>query len=481
MIKEKEIEMNTKWMERRSRSTTSPMLLLIVAAVVTTCIFTFSSTVFAALEGSAGNTIIRNTVTVNYEDGGGTSQTAITAEVDVTVNTVDVTPTVVSFSPSPGTTDGTGSTEAYDVLIRTNSNGPAQITIAATDVGGSEVNIALDAGNPPSLASGGAIFLGATVVDPADGNGLSNIADGGSITFVVPNDGGRPTDAATTGGAFNDGIINGLTDDDIVYLHDGTNHYGPFTVSPGSVSDPAVGSGTTAQTGSITLVNSSGALISITPQLGWMILEAKTDTMTVTQGVVAIPTAAASWNSTVTADMNGNIGSGSVTTNATGAVLAVSKYVRNVTNDNGSGATQSISIDGANFTFYDGGVSGDPGDTLEYALVIENNSLGDTQGVVATDPVPAYTTLSTWATGGYGNTGGAVVFAAVDDGTDYSEVTITDGDTESGTLGAANAAGTAAGSILTFYLGDGGSDATDTGGTLDGGESITVVYRVTID
>ena len=60
-------------------------------------------------------------------------------------------------------------------------------------------------------------------------------------------------------------------------------------------------------------------------------------------------------------------------------------------------------------------------------------------------------------------------------------MSVSDLDTESATLGAANAAGTAAGSTLTFYLGDGGTDATDTGGTLDAGESITVVYQVTID
>jgi len=473
--------MNTKWIEKRRRSAKAPVRSIVMAVAMAVCMIALNSTAMAALEGSAGNTIIRNTVTVNYEDGGGTAQTAITAEIDVTVNTIDVQPSVVSFNPSPGSTDGTGDTETYAVVIRTNSNGPATITLGATDVGGSEVNITLDLANPASLTSGGSIFLGATVVDPTDGNGASNIAAGGSITFTVPNDGGLPTDMAVNGGAFNDGIINGLTDNDTVYLHDGTNHYGPFTVNPGSVVDPTVGAGTTAQTGSITLVNASGNPISITPTPGWMILEAQTDTLTVTQGLATDPTNTASWQTTVTADMNGNVGSGTVTTNATGAVLDVRKYVRNVTNDNGSGATQTVNINGTNLTFYDGGVSGDPGDTLEYALVVENDSLGSTQNVVATDPVPAYTTLSTWATGGYGNTSGADVFAAVDDSVDYVEVTVVNSDTESATLGAANASGTSAGSALTFYLGDGGTDASDTGGTLAGGETITVVYRVTID
>lgn len=471
--------MKAKWMRKRSHSITPPLRWIGLVVVVAACIFTFNTTAMAALEGSAGNTVIRNTVTVNYEDGGGTPQTQISATIDVTVNTIDVAPTVVSFSPSPGTTDGTGSTETYDVVIRTNSNGPSAITLSASD--DSATNITLDTLNPPSLASGGTLFLGATVVDPTDSNGTSTIADGANITLEVPNDGGLPSDTAVTGGSTNDGVINGLTDGDTVYLHDGTDYFGPFTIAAGGVSDPATGSGTTAQPGSLILTNASGSGISIDPEPGWMILEAKTDTMTVTQGVVAVPTTAASWTTTVTATMNGIDGSGTVTTNATGAVLRVSKYVRNVTDPNGSGTAQTISVGGSSYTFYESGVSGDPGDTLEYALVIENDSLGATQDVVATDPVPTYTTLSTWADGGYGSSTGSSVFAVVDDGTVNDEMTVADTDDENGTLGAANAAGTAAGSTLTFYLGDGGVDSSDTGGTLQTGESITVVYRVTID
>ena len=417
--------MQAKWMRKRSHSIKSPLRWIGLVVTAAVCIFTFNTTAMAALEGSAGNTIIRNTVTVNYEDGGGTAQTPISATIDVTVNTIDVAPTVVSFSPSPGTTDGTGSTETYDVVIRTNSNGPAVITLAATD--GSATNITLDTANPPSLASGGTLFLGATVVDPTDSNGTSTIADGTNITLEVPNDGGLPSDTAATGGSSGDGVINGLTAGDTVYLHDGTDYFGPFTIPASGVSDPATGSGTTAQPGSLTLTNDSGSDISITIAPGWMILEAKTDTMTVTQGVVAVPTTAASWNTTVTATMNGNDGSGTVTTNATGAVLTVSKYVRNVTDPNGSGTAQTISVSGSSYTFFESGVSGDPGDTLEYALVIENGSLGATQDVIATDPVPTYTTLSTF-TGGYGGSSGtgsgSDVFAVVDDGNDSYPMTV---------------------------------------------------------
>lgn len=469
--------MNTQMKRKRSRLSRSNSPIICFVAVLAVCFFSVSTAAFAALEGGAGNTVIRNTVTVNYEDGGGTAQTPISSAIDVTVNTIDVPPTVVSFSPSPGSTDGTGSTQVYTVTLRTNSNGPESISLGAAD--GSPTNIAISATLP--VLGSGSVFLGATVLDPSEGTigNLTTINAGASIALSVPNDGGVPTNGATTGGSISDNVINGLAVGDVVYIHDGTNHYGPFSVT--IVNDPAVGTGTTALPGSITLQNASGGPIAFTPAAGWMILEESTVTLTVTQGIVADPSLAAFWETTVTASMNGQIGTALVTTNAAGGTLEVSKYVRNVTDDNGTGATQTINIGTTNYTFYDGGVNGDPGDTLEYALVIENTSLGLTQDVVATDQVPAYTTLSTWAAGGYGSTGGAVVFAAVDDGPNYAEMTVVDSDDESAALGAANTTGSAAGSTLTFYLGTGGLDSTDTGGTLAASGTITVVYRVTID
>ncbi|WP_319405038.1 hypothetical protein [uncultured Desulfosarcina sp.] len=477
MIKEKEIVMNTETTGKKSRIVRFNNKILSFVAVLAVCVFTISTAAFGALEGGAGNTVIRNTVTVNYQDGGGAAQTPISAAIDVIVNTIDVPPTVVSFSPLTGSTDGTGSTQAYTVTLRTNSNGPESILLNAVD--GNPTNIAISA-ILPSLSSG-SVFLGATVIDPSEGKigTPTTINAGATIQFAVPNDGGVPTNGSTTGGSASDNVINGLAVGDVVYIHEGTTHYGPFSIT--AVSDPSVGSGATAVPGNVTLHNDSGASITFTPLAGCMILEESTVTLTVTQGVVADPLIAASWETTVTASMNGQNGTALVTTNAARGSLLVSKYVRNVTNDNGTGATRTIAIDTTNYTFYNSGVNGDPGDTLEYALVIENTSLGMTQGVVAIDQVPAYTTLSTWANNGYGSTGGAAVFAAVDDGPNYAEMTVVDSDDESLTVGAANADGSAAGSAMTFYLGSEGSDSTNTGGTLAAGGTITVFYRVTID
>jgi uncharacterized repeat protein (TIGR01451 family) len=454
-----------------------------VFAIVILMVFWITMTPFsveAALQGSAGNTIIRNTVTVNYKDNNGNAQAAILSTIDLTVTTVAAAPTVLSINPSPGSTDGTGATQAYTVRVRTNSNGPGAITFNAAD--GSFTNIAAGAA-PTLLPVSGSIFLGSTVIDPSDAKiGTSPVVpNGGTITFAVPNDGGVPTDAAVNGGATGDGVLNALKSGDIVYIYTNAVYYGPFTV--GTVTDPAVGASTTAAPGSVQLTNSSGASITLASiAYGWEILEAKDVTVTVTEGAVTDPTAAASWVTTITATMGGLSGTNTVTTNALASKLAVQKYVRNVTAAvvGGSPITLPAAIGGA--TYYMTGVSGKPGDWLEYAVKITDAGTGNATAVIATDPVPTYSTLVS-SSGVYGanNTGGGTgTFAQV-----YSSRTGTTGSLKvDNTGGLANvgygkAAAQTAGSTMTFYLGLGSTNAA--GGTVNSAETDYVIYQIKID
>lgn len=386
----------------------------------------------APLQGSAGNAIIRNKVTVAYKNADNVDQTPVTASIDVTVNTVAVAPSVVAFSPASGTTDGTDDTQAYTVTIRTNSNGPGTITLGAAYVAG-PTNMTLS-GTAASI-TGGPLFLGSSMIDPTDAKvGVAqNVANGGVITFAAPNDGGTPTDGATTGGATGDAVLNGLTSGDTVYLTDGlNNYYGPFTV--GTVVDPAVGAGTTAAPGSIPLTNASGGALAFTPGAGWMIVETKPATLTVTQGVISNPALAASWNTTVTATMGGNDGTGTVTTNASMASLSVTKQVS--TDGSTWGATASAA----------------PTATLYYRITVTNSGLGTANNVVITDPTPTYTTYV--AGSAKRATGAAVNYAAVgataldddtagtpDDGYDFNVTTANTATYNVGTLssGAGNA------------------------------------------
>lgn len=433
----------------------------------------------AALQGSAGNAIIRNTVTVNYNNAVGAAQTAVISTVDVTVNTVNAAPTILSVSPSPGNTDGTAATQIYTVTVRTNSNGPGSVSLSAAD--GSPVNITLS-GTAPTVSTG-SIFLGSSIFDPTNfpSMGAQNIANNGTLTIAVPNDGGKPTDSAATGGTTSDGIINALTANDTVYITDGTNYYGPWQVT--AVTDPAVGSGTIATPGSVTLKNVSGGALAFTPAYGWEILEAKTFTVTVTQGAVTTPTLAAQWTSTITGSMGGLNANQTVITNAHGGSLTVQKYVRNVTAAVvGSGLTLVNPPINNSVTYYSAGVSGKPGDILEYAVQISDAGTGNASAVIATDPVPTYSTLvSSSSTYGANNSGGATgTFAQV-----YSTRTSTTGslkiDNSGGlaNVGYGKAAGQTATSTMTFYLGSGSTNAA--GGTVNSGEVDYVIYQVKID
>ena len=324
---------------------------------------------YGALAGTAGNTIIRNKVEVSYRDGGNTGYTT-SSTATVTVNTINAAPSIFGFDPSPGGTSGTGATREYTFWVRTNSNGPGTINLSAAD--GSLNNIA--AGTAPSVTAPASFFLGATVIDPTDAqvNQAQNIAIGASIAFAVPNDGGIPTDSATSGGATENNIINALAVDDRVYIYDGTIAYGPFKVT--NVQDPPPGDGDIAATGSITLENISDGAISFTPQAGWMLTEAKQASMTVTQGEITDRTQLASWVTTVTGDMGGQTGTGIVTTNATIGALTVLK---------------EVSTNGTNFAAT---ANAPPKTELTYRIIVTNTGTGAASTVSITDSMPPFVT-----------------------------------------------------------------------------------------
>jgi uncharacterized repeat protein (TIGR01451 family) len=455
-----------KSVQNKSSSFIRAAIATVAIAVLWAAVSPFSADA-AGLQGSAGNTIIRNTVTVNYADNSGHAQAAVTSVVSLTVNTVAVAPTILSIAPSPGSTDGTGTTQPYTVTVRTNSNGPGSVSLAGAD--GSATNITLSGTGPTTPA---AQTLGSTIFDPTatEINVAQSITNNSPMTVAVPSDG-------LTGGS----TINGLVVGSNVYVTDGTNYYGPWQVT--AVTDPAPGAGTTAAPGSVTLKNTSGGTLAFTPQYGWEILAFATYTVTVTQGQVTNQQSAASWVTTMTASMGGlNSVPVAVTTNAHGASLLVQKYVRNVTNAvAGTGiALVNPPINGA-ATYYPSGVSGKPGDVLEYAVVVTNNGTGNATLVVATDPVPTYSTLYS-SSGAYGanNTGGATgTFGEIYYNSALASIK---GDGSGGTSGTGygKTAGTAAGSIMTFYLGAGSTNSA--GGSLSLAAPIAyIVYQVTIN
>lgn len=470
-------------MKLHNRSTSSGAMRLVLAALAVAVYAMAAPVTPASALGatvSAGNTIIRNTVSVSYSDAGGTAQTAVTAKVDITVTTVNAAPTIKAVTPASGSTGATGATQVYAVEVITNSNGPGSISLTAAD--GSPTNITVSATTPS--VSGSPLFLGSTIIDPTDGKlgALQNVAAGANITFNIPNDGGVPADNNTTGGAIGDGTVNALKAGDIVYIYNGATYFGKFTVAVTGVADNPVGTGTSAAVDTITLTNTSGSAVAFTPAYGWMIVESKTVNVTVTQGAIGNPANPASWVTTFTGDMGGQTGTGTATTNATSGLLSVAKYVRNVTTAVTGATSVTPPINGGAATFYQTGVSGKPGDIMEYLYVITNSGTGAVKAVVATDAVPTYTTLrSSSAAYGADASGGATGTIAIARRTGNSTDQAIKADNSSGNIATAfgKSTGTTAGSIMTYYLGNGCS--TTAGGDLATGEIAYVVYRLKID
>ena len=380
------------------------------------------------------------------------------------------------------------------MTVITNSNGPGAIALsAAADISAAgahgPTNITVSGTAAAYVANSNS--YGATTVNPADAHigAVLNVAAAASTTFNVPYD---STNVATA--------INTLVTGNTVYVYDGTNYYGPFTVGTvtnGNRNGTPNGTGTTTDVstptnGTIQLTNGTGAAITsgaVNVAAGWQIVQARTfaAAVTVTQGTVTNPALAASWWTTVTATMSGLSGTNDVQTNARLGQLTISKYVRNITTPaRNTGAVAFTTAAGAaaplnGISYYTtGGVTANPADKLEYLIVVQNSGTGAVNAVVATDAVPAYTTLFEGLTYGAGS---GTVFALAEryNGATWTSTANTlvqaGGSTANVAYGAST--GTAAGSTMTFNIGQG--SGAGAGGSLNAGDIVYIILQTTVN
>lgn len=316
----------------------------------------------AASANTAANATIRNTVTVNYADAGNTQQAPVTDEVDVTIQLVAATPTL----NAPGNqTIAPSSTATYNYTVSSNANGPDSYTLG-TSVG-TQTNLA---GSTASTTPAIPITLGATTVAVAPGL----IAANTPTAITVPSDQSNPLTP--------DNIVNGIAALDVVVI-------GGVRCDVTAVTDSG-----TAATGAIT--NSTITVdcdAAVTPLVGAVIGEQRSFTMTVDpngwtapNGGSVIVTTSAGDTANVAADATDD------TTTFVEQLIVVTKYVRCAagacTNPGAPDYTLGVT------DYYTAGVSGAPGATLEYLIVIENPTATNTAtDVVISDPIPAFTTL----------------------------------------------------------------------------------------
>ena len=435
--------------------------------------------------------VIENIATVDWEDADGNTYQD-DAYTQVTVNLVEVAvtlsgvPTNVNTGTAEGTPIGqtvlTGSTATYLYAVTAAANGTGVYNFVTPNTGadghgrdpGGDSNVtATPTVNWNLMAADGTTTVGGA--DPA------SVTLGSAIVESVP---------AANQLVFPGGSVGGFAVGDIVVVNGGD-----FEISAISANNaPDHGTTTTETQATITFIANSNRVGSAAPaftvaNVGDIAGEQQLFRVTVTATVNPATATGTVRHDIYLESATDSLDTQLQDTNTTFEPLptvTITKLVRNVTAGGGFAATGT----------------GDPGDILEYQVTISNSG-STAEAVVVTDPIPAYTTLQTFLPlpgvgNGYGVTspgggsGAATdVFAQVTDtngaGTSV-ELTVQNSDDEDPTRASGDAAGTTAGSNLTFYVGGNsinGSAATTGGDVRDSGTNpsdvFVILYQVQID
>lgn len=381
---------------------------------------------------TAANTTITNTVTVNFANAANVAQTAVTSSVSFTVNLISAAPTLVAGADIDPSTEATSETLYY--TITSNANGPDEYNVGS-------VTTNTDINSPTGYTIPSSVTLGATTI------AAYIEGDGTSAVITVPYDG---TD---------DSSANGIVAGDILMIN--STEYTVASV------DESTGATTNVVTITLSANVSGGPVVA-----GTIVPERQVFAASLTTGTtITSPKAFGTHEVEVKAypvTASDLTATDSATITVRKPLLAVTKYVRNATSGttfNASG-TGTMSIGGVDY--FTGGITGKPGDTMEYVIVVDNTATGAgvAKNIIVSDPIPMFTTLATTSvylidatTTALGSVTfpGTALNVAVDG--DAAKV---DSDT------------------LYVYAGTGGDDS-GTGGSLNLTEYSLVRFQVTID
>ena len=310
------------------------------------------------------NTLLTNTATLDFDGNG----TPISATVSVAVQLVEAPVSIIATQVEPADVSlAQGSSYDETYYIQTNANGPDTYTISfdALSVVGVTGYTDPPIANPFGTVAS-AIELGASAAAAAATSGQPNI--------TVPSD---------TSGAGGNTPINGLEEDDFVFIKGKEYQIASTVDNPNGTS-------------TITLTtNLQDALV-----VGDAISEFVTfDVEFATVGSPDAGTGTVEYTVNVTTDSGANpVYSNTVV--ITVVEVDFQKYVRNITNPNGSGTSIDYNSDGVagDETFYLANVTAVPTDTLEYLLVVTAPGAGAITSPVVVDVLPAFTTYANGTT-----------------------------------------------------------------------------------
>ena len=422
------------------------------------------------------NATILNTVQIDYKDASGTTGYSANATTSVTVNLVKAMstfsgrPTVGSPGKTaacpPNQTIDSGTTQSYLIALTANANGgdtyslnsniPTHSNMASYSVTWStrqNDGTTLITGSSPS-----SVVLGASVIQA---NTASTISIPGGSTLA--------SRIQTNAAGFKVLVVNGV-DYIVDSITPGTT---PSNTHVGATPYNDLGVATPEVLDVISLSkNPSGANVNPNFTVNALIGTVAAEQILIRLDYTGVVGLTPGVDGVVEFFMTSDTGATSchITTTFHASNLMVEKFVRNC---GPTGGTCGSYADHA---------TGNPGDILEYKVVVDNQGASSAQAVKATDAVPTYTTLQCYS-GTYpasmASCGPGAKFATIFDGTTYRGITVDNSDNECLTIpvvGAGDANNYIEGSTLHFYMGAGCSNSA--GGTVAAAATYTIYYRV---
>jgi len=297
---------------------------------------------------TAQGTVIENRATVNYNDAGGTPQTAEVAIAQVTVTLVQAAPNVTAAVATATVSQGSTTTITYTVTAT--SNGPETYNFGSAAGSAAATNMsAVGTGGSYTPASFG---LGATTL-------AANAAIGATTIKVAYN----PADPA--------GSVNGIAPGDTIVI--GGN---PYVVAVAGIdkTDAATWGNANYNTVTITL---TAAIAGSAGTAGQVVGERTTFTSTYSSGTVG------GGGNSGTFTVAGTAKSGTGPTGTSGDTTIT-------TNKPALTVAKTVSVD--NGTNYAASGNAAPGTSLIYKITITNSGAGDATSVRITDALPLYLT-----------------------------------------------------------------------------------------
>jgi hypothetical protein len=454
------------------------------AGIAVVVLFCASQSAFAA--ATAATHIVRNTVTVDYQDLGANPFSS-TDFVDITIDLIEAAPDAVLNGTLTDALNPVSPGELLSIVytVTSNSNGEDEYSLD------SGAGLTLGAGVVATDNSVVTFDLGAT--SAAISVAGVGVFETGDVAADAGTDISVPADSVNA-----DGDLNGLVVGNIIVLDMFVGGDNVCTIN--KIEDGAGG----FEANDVVIIEVDNCSLAdgnlaIGDQIG--------ERMEITLTVTIDP---ASLAGTVTVDMDVDFTGGAAPTEVDGTVITVVladlqiyKYVRNITpatTGNSAGNACSapfdcLTINGGDI-YFSSGVTALPTEQLEYMVLLYNNA-GDVQNVIVTDPFVIFTTYDAMSV--------QVVpdGTALDGGFTCSDVAGAGTCDVTGTFSASNSDDSLGNptdfggvddnvlpsdpsdDIITVYAGHNGASAnaseTGTGGVIDTGAVSVVRYTVTID